>query len=115
MTTMITGIGLEAAGTAVRRGKSGNVTSNLHGGGTAEELLPFLIKEFGQEKSLQIHCTLLEIATQIPAILEQHHGRLAELGIDLGIDSSGDVWILEANSKPGRSAFTRLSDPSARR
>ncbi|MDF2813956.1 MAG: endospore coat-associated protein [Paenibacillus sp.] len=104
----------EVAGIAVRRGKSGNVTSNLHGGGVAVELMPFLLKEFGQEKASRIHRTLLEIATQIPETLEQHHGRLAELGIDLGIDTSGNIWILEANSKPGRSAFTHFSDPAAR-
>ncbi|MDF2669840.1 MAG: hypothetical protein K0R67_2146 [Paenibacillus sp.] len=104
----------EVAGTAVRRGKADNITSNLSGGGVAQELIPFLHKEFGEEKSSQIYCSILELATQIPEILEQHHGRLAELGIDLGIDTSGKVWILEANSKPGRSAFTRLSDPTAR-
>lgn len=101
-------------GTAVRRGQHGSVTSNLHGGGVAEDLIPFLSLEFGEERAEQIHCTLQDIATQIPEILEQHHGRLAELGIDLGIDVHGNVWIIEANSKPGRSAFSRLTDPTAR-
>ncbi|WP_164821527.1 YheC/YheD family endospore coat-associated protein [Paenibacillus koleovorans] len=101
-------------GLAVRRGASGNVTSNLHGGGVAMDLEPFLQNEFGEEKARQIRSTLLNIASRVPVILEQHHGRLAELGIDLGIDASGHVWILEANSKPGRSAFARLSDPQVR-
>lgn len=102
------------AGTAVRHGQPGSVTSNLHGGGVSEELIPFLSREFGEEQAEHIRCTLLDIATQIPEILEQHHGRLAELGIDLGIDASGNVWIIEVNSKPGRSAFTGFSDPTAR-
>ncbi|MFK7697780.1 YheC/YheD family protein [Paenibacillus sp. HJGM_3] len=101
-------------GTAVRRGQRGGVTSNLHGGGIAEDLDPFLRQEFGARQAEHILGTLQHIAIQIPAVLEQHHGRLAELGIDLGIDASGTVWILEANSKPGRSAFDRLSDPTSK-
>jgi hypothetical protein len=33
-------------------------------------------------------------------------GIIAEIGFDLGIDKHGDVWLFEANSKPGRSIFS---------
>jgi glutathione synthase/RimK-type ligase-like ATP-grasp enzyme len=98
----------EHTGMAVRRGQPGSITSNLHGGGSAEEALPFLINEYGREQAKQIYAAIQELSHQIPPYLEQQHGRLIELGIDFGIDQQGRVWILEVNSKPGRAVFLYL-------
>ncbi|MEW9698300.1 YheC/YheD family protein [Paenibacillus sp. SI8] len=104
----------EIAGMAVRIGKPGSVTSNLHGGGTAEDVASFLAREFGKLRSEELIATLTKLSGLIPPALEAHHGRLAELGIDLGIDTFGRIWILEVNSKPGRSVFVRMRDEDAR-
>jgi len=32
-------------------------------------------------------------------------GIIGEIGYDFGIDTNGDIWLFEANSKPGRSIF----------
>ncbi|GAA3401677.1 YheC/YheD family protein [Paenibacillus hodogayensis] len=100
----------ELTGMAVRQGAPGSVTSNLHGGGHAEETAPFLRRAYGEEKASRIVDTARNVALRVPEVLEQYHGRLAELGVDLGVDQEGNVWVLEANSKPGRSAFAALSD-----
>ncbi|NQX59598.1 YheC/YheD family protein [Paenibacillus qinlingensis] len=104
----------EHTGMAVRVGKPGSITSNLHGGGTAEDVNAYLTREFGEMKSDQLIDTIAKLSKRIPTVLESYHGRLAELGIDFGIDSSGRVWILEVNSKPGRTIFTRLHNERAR-
>ncbi|SDN21846.1 YheC/D like ATP-grasp [Paenibacillus sp. yr247] len=104
----------ESTGMAVRLGKPGSITSNLHGGGTAEDVSSFLTKEFGDTKASELIATLTTLSSRIPPVLESHHGRLAELGIDLGIDTYGRVWILEVNSKPGRTIFARLGNENAR-
>ncbi|WP_261302107.1 YheC/YheD family endospore coat-associated protein [Paenibacillus andongensis] len=104
----------ESTGMAVRIGKPGSITSNLHGGGTAEDVSSFLTKEFGDSKANELIATLAMLSSRIPPFLEAHHGRLAELGIDLGIDTYGRVWILEVNSKPGRSIFARTHNEKAR-
>ena len=40
---------------------------------------------------------------EIPPALEKATGRIwGELGIDLGIDRNGKIWLIEANSKPFR-------------
>ena len=104
----------ESTGMAVRIGKPGSITSNLHGGGTAEEVTSFLTKEFGDSKANELIATLAMLSSRIPPFLEAHHGRLAELGIDLGIDTCGRVWILEVNSKPGRTIFARMRNEKAR-
>ncbi|MDT2286965.1 hypothetical protein P7H17_14280 [Paenibacillus larvae] len=36
---------------------------------------------------------------------------MAELGIDFGISPDSRIWLLEINSKPGRSAFRQLGNP----
>lgn len=104
----------QLTGMAVRCSEPGSITANLHGGGHAEEVLPFLSDQFGKSKGEEIIHTLRALSKQIPPHLEQYHGRLVELGIDFGVDERGQVWILEVNSKPGRAVFTHLSDEQAR-
>ncbi|WP_409345289.1 YheC/YheD family protein [Paenibacillus sp. MBLB4367] len=100
----------QLTGMAVRRGQPGSVTSNLHGGGHAEELLPFLQSEFGSRTAQSLALKLHQLSLRISETLEEHYGRLAELGIDLGVDRSGNVWIIEVNSKPGRAVFAQIAD-----
>ncbi len=102
-------------GMGVRRGKPGSITSNLHGGGNAEAVRPFLEHEFDPASTARIQETILRLSYSIPAVLEAAHGRLLELGIDFGIDKQGKVWILEVNSKPGRSIFSQLNDAAAKK
>ncbi|WP_248930494.1 YheC/YheD family protein [Paenibacillus hamazuiensis] len=101
-------------GMAVRRGRPGSVTSNLHGGGDVAEMMPFLAAQFGETHAGRIAAELAALSRRLPPALERRHGRLAELGLDFGIDAAGRVWFLEANSKPGRSIFARLNDSEAR-
>lgn len=102
------------AGIAIRCGKQGNVTANLHGGGHAVEPTSFLIKRFGADKADLMIKQLSQLSEHIALTLEASHGRLAELGIDFGIDVNGRIWILEANSKPGRAIFNQLNDVQGR-
>ncbi|NQX68020.1 YheC/YheD family protein [Paenibacillus alba] len=104
----------EISGMAARIGKPGSITSNLHGGGTAEDVSTFLTKEFGAFKTEELIDTLTKLSSRVPLVLETYHGRLAELGIDFGIDTQGRIWILEVNSKPGRTIFARMHNNKAR-
>lgn len=101
-------------GMAVRTGKPYALTSNLHGGGTAEKAEPFLQKlHFDQPKRAQIKTKLHHLCIQLPPFIEREHGRLCELGIDIGIDTKGGVWLIEVNSKPGRQVFRKSGDARA--
>jgi hypothetical protein len=75
---------------------------------------PFLAREFGEARAQELCAELTALSKSLPPLLERHHGRLAELGLDFGVDRGGRVWLLEANSKPGRSVFARLHDHQAR-
>jgi hypothetical protein len=82
---------------------SGSVTTHLHNGGdikTIEEI-------FTVDHDLQLYKQkLIEVTLRVSKALEQQiSGIIGEIGFDIGIDRNGDVWVFEANSKPGRSIF----------
>ncbi|MBY9080364.1 YheC/YheD family protein [Paenibacillus sp. HN-1] len=104
----------ELTGMAARLGPGGSLTSNLHGGGTAEEAAAVLREQFGA-KAEDIVRELERTAALLPPLLEASCGRLGELGLDFGIDPDGRIWMLEANSKPGRSVFKLTGDREAAR
>lgn len=95
-------------GRAVRAGIINGVTSNLSGGGKAYAVHEFLPKYFDMELVNNINETISFITRELPPFIENRHGRLVELGIDIGVDKNGEVWIIEINSKPGRDSFRRI-------
>lgn len=101
-------------GAAARVGPPGGLTSNLHGGGEPTDAKPLLVREYGEEEAARMMQTIRDTALEAASVLESGHGPLLELGIDLGVDRLGNVWVLEVNSKPGRASFTRLHDKQAR-
>ncbi|WP_037464535.1 YheC/YheD family protein [Shimazuella kribbensis] len=105
----------ETTGRAIRIGKGKSITSNLHGGGDATKLEPFLIKNFTKEQIATIETQIEQIASIVPVHIEAQHGNLVELGLDVGIDRHAHVWIIEVNSKPGRSVFLRTGEIETRK
>jgi hypothetical protein len=84
---------------------SGSVTTHVRTGGTVipgEELLAYLFGRQWQIMQERIAEAAIKLAT---AIEQAHDVYLGELGLDMGIDTHGHVWMFEANSKPGRSIF----------
>lgn len=81
----------------------GSVTTHLQSGGeikTIEDIFPDQIE---RQKYLS---KLNEVVIDMSIALEQQvQGIIGEVGFDVGIDRNGDIWVLEANSKPGRSIF----------
>jgi glutathione synthase/RimK-type ligase-like ATP-grasp enzyme len=100
-------------GMAARVGQPTSITSNLHGGGKGTQVFPLLANQFDSVRANAIIATINQLSSLIPTHLEQHFGRLAELGLDIGIDQSGAIWVIEVNSKPGRAAARWFSEPSA--
>lgn len=96
----------QMTGMAVRTGNPHSLTSNLHGGGKAEKIVPFLKQLFYDKQTAhRIEKEIVALCQNIPLLIEKKHGRLCELGVDIGIDTRERVWLLEVNSKPGRQVF----------
>jgi len=100
----------EMTGMAARIGDADNITSNLHGGGYVESVEKIIKTEFSVQKADDILTQIHSFSKTIPPFIEQSHGSIFELGLDLGIDKKGKVWIIEVNSKPGRSVFSIMGD-----
>jgi hypothetical protein len=82
---------------------SGSVTTHVKNGG----IIKSLDEIFSLEELNTYTSKLKEAALQLSYSLEkQMDGIIGEIGFDLGIDNKGNVWLFEANSKPGRSIFT---------
>lgn len=100
----------EITGMAVRTGKPQSITSNLHGGGEAISLKPFLETHYSHQDATAILSQLTRISQLVPQTIEAYHGTLVELGLDIGIDRHQRIWILEVNSKPGRTIFKKTGE-----
>lgn len=82
--------------------------SNVARGGTLSTVKNVLSRaRGGKGGSLKLKRSALQIAKGID---EQITGHFAELGIDLAMDKSGRVWLIEVNSKPSRDDNTQLDE-----
>ncbi|RKP54196.1 YheC/YheD family protein [Cohnella endophytica] len=101
-------------GIAARCGSPGMVTANLHGGGKASSARTMLSRLFGDIRGRELFEEATNMSYMIAVRLENVFGRFAEIGLDYGIDRSGKLWFLEANSKPGRAAMVSAGAEAAR-
>ena len=97
----------EEIGRATRVGNAKSFVSNLHSGGSIQTdqqlLMPKDVFHQAEQKISRLsHC--------VASFLEKDFHPLFELGLDFGIDQSGKVWLLEANSKPGHKAIQSHRD-----
>ncbi|RTE09263.1 YheC/YheD family protein [Paenibacillus whitsoniae] len=90
---------------------SQHFVSNLARGGSLSTVPTALAKAgFSPENRSAIKKRLrkaaLDIAKGVETQIQSHFG---ELGIDLAVDTSGRVWLLEVNSKPSKDDNTALN------
>lgn len=77
--------------------------SNISYGGEIMKPLSALIPSFNQDTSLKLIAHMKELAVDIANILSnQSEGMICELGIDIGVDQQGKLWLIEVNSKPSK-------------
>lgn len=104
----------QVTGKAARIGRRYSITSNLHTGGFARTV-PTILQAYFPDRAEEIEQQIDHLAIRIAQVMEQKAGPLCDLGLDMGVDRQGNVWILEVNSKPGRKVFRHTGDRLARR
>ncbi|HHW39281.1 MAG TPA: YheC/YheD family protein [Bacillales bacterium] len=81
----------------------GSVTTHLGSGGivkTVDEIKRLIPVPHNIVEKLE------EVVLSMSHILEKEiEGTIGEIGYDVGIDKNNQIWLFEANSKPGRSIF----------
>lgn len=84
-----------------RIGSKYSILSNISKGGRTEELNELLTKVYGESQGNDYLKQLQTLSMELTAYLDRiHNFSLDELGLDLAIDSSGRLWLHEANNGP---------------
>lgn len=88
--------------TYCRIAQDGDITSNLSTGGDAVAVKAMLKEVLASDKAVnRVMKELSRIAEDVPAVVEAAvNGTVGELGLDLGLDDSGKIWVIEINAKP---------------
>lgn len=95
----------------------GSSIANLSRGGTAETSHRVMNRIFHSDRSLikakneELKRLCLTVAETMETSSQQTYG---ELGLDIGIDKRGHLWIIEVNSKPRKTTVTSLSQAIVR-
>jgi hypothetical protein len=93
------------SGIGAKKAGKGSVTTHVASGGMLMMPEHVLRSVFGA-KADHVLEQAKEVAIKLAEAIERNYPhRLAELGFDLGIDQNENVWMFEANAKPGRSIF----------
>jgi hypothetical protein len=93
------------AGIGAKKAGRGSVTTHVKNGGSLMTPEQALSRTFGDQAEAVLD-KAKEAAVKISEAIERNYPhRLGELGLDIGIDKDGEVWMFEANAKPGRSIY----------
>jgi len=96
----------EVSAVVARVGKAGSPFPNIAAGGSAlamEQVWPELFNQDWQTSPVREQISGL--AFLVAGTLEHTLGNFGEMGLDVGIDTNGRVWLIEVNSKPSRKVF----------
>jgi hypothetical protein len=86
--------------------------SNLSSGGRSERSVLVLRHIFQSIKASSRKKTgnMARLCTMVAHTLEANSGKIfGELGLDIGIDKKGRLWLIEVNSKPRKTTQTEMS------
>lgn len=88
-----------------RIGRADGITSNLSQGGSLAQLKPFLKREF-PDKWRTLEAELNKLSINFPPYFQKSYSKpLDAIGLDIGIDPNGKLWLFEVNSYPGSTMF----------
>ncbi|TMV47633.1 YheC/YheD family protein [Paenibacillus mesophilus] len=97
------------AGIGAKKAGKGSVTTHVKNGGQIMTPEQVLDRVFGS-KADAILQNSKQAAIKLAESIEKNSPHiLGELGFDIGIDQDEQIWMFEANSKPGRSIFKHPS------
>lgn len=90
----------EVTGTFIKIAPRKRFVTNVKQGGTIGRLLPYLRHVVGNATAARaLHEDIYRISENIGDALGDHFDNHV-YGIDLGVDTSGRVWIIEVNTEP---------------
>ncbi|MNY10814.1 Endospore coat-associated protein YheD [compost metagenome] len=102
------------SGKVVRVGAAGRFVTNYSQGGKPVHL-PKVLNSIYHDNPQKVQAIIQkvdQVAYHAAAALNSKFPGIRVLGIDIGLDRSGRIWIIEANTRPGTQLFKNLGDKS---
>jgi glutathione synthase/RimK-type ligase-like ATP-grasp enzyme len=90
----------EVVDKSLRVASPGSIVTNISSGGEVRKfnaVIPLLFSD-----SSLISKDINTLSINVCKALEKKYGKLGELGIDMAIDKTGKIWIIEVNGKPAK-------------
>ncbi|USB34309.1 YheC/YheD family protein [Paenibacillus sp. YPG26] len=102
------------SGKVVRVGAAGRFVTNYSQGGRPVHLSKVLdsIYRHDQQRTEAAIQKIDQLAYHAAAALSGKFRGIRVLGIDIALDRTGRIWIIEANTRPGTQLFKQLKDQS---
>lgn len=91
------------------------ITNVARSGGRVLPVKTAIRRSLGNSEAGPISRRLDQVALTAVRRLHRYYPAINTVGMDLGVDRRGKVWIIEANFNPAKSLFRRLKDKSAYR
>ncbi|MFD2613500.1 YheC/YheD family endospore coat-associated protein [Paenibacillus gansuensis] len=93
------------AGIGAKKAGKGSVTTHVKNGGQLMTPEQALGRVFGSRSGDVLEAAKKVSIKMAEAIENNYRHVIGELGLDIGIDKDENIWMFEANAKPGRSIF----------
>lgn len=96
------------AGIMAKQAAAQRFTTNRCSGGkalTLEEAITNTDIVLGQKDCEQLDEEIRQLSLTIASSLQKHFPNIRELGLDLGLDVYGHIWLIEANTRPQYQLF----------
>lgn len=92
----------ECVALIVKRGRPNSIVSNYHAGGSRHDWA--WLTEQAQRLRLKLPASeqVIELSRQVAAAYAEKASTLSSIGLDIGLDTDGNMWLLDVNSRPGR-------------
>jgi hypothetical protein len=102
----------QPSGIAVRMGAPGSIITSPRSGGEVEELSTVLKEEFGEDTTTKggLYENIIKYGREICLTIDKELGDCVELGLDMTIDTSRKIWVIEVNGKPLKVSLSWLED-----
>lgn len=99
----------EVVDKSIRVASPGSIVTNVSSGGEVKKFSEVIPLVFPNSIAISSEVDMLVIT--VCEALEIKYGKLGELGIDVAIDKSGRLWLLEVNGKPAKLCIYHSGNP----
>ncbi|WP_394219464.1 YheC/YheD family protein [Halobacillus trueperi] len=103
---------LEYTAHSVRVGAENSHITNTRSNPEIYRFEPFFIEklEYSKKEVDRLKAQIEELLKNVYHRMEEIYGAYGEIGVDIGVDRFGSIWVIECNTKPGKNSLWVYDD-----